>query len=76
MQLVDHVLEEGDMLERHDELCRLLATIAGDYPESVAENMGKVLKFPQVRVPGEEVPYSGEEVDRISTRRHPYPSVC
>ena len=63
MQLVDYVLEEGDMLERHDELCRLLATIAGDYPESVAENMGKVLKFPQVRVPGEEVPYSGEEVD-------------
>ena len=63
MQLVDYVMEENDMLERHDELSRLLVTIAGDYPESMAENRGKVLKFPQVRVPEEKDPYSGEEVD-------------
>ena len=48
MQLVDYVMEENNMLERHDELCRLLVTIAGDYPESMAENRGKVLKFPKV----------------------------
>lgn len=63
MQLVDYVMEENNMLERHDELCRLLVTIAGDYPESMAENRGKVLKFPQVRALEEEKPYSGEEVD-------------
>lgn len=63
MQLTDYAMEENDILERHDELCRLLVTIAGDYPESMAENRGKVMKFPQVRMPGEEDPFCDEEMD-------------
>ena len=63
MQLADYAIKENNMLERHDELCRLLVKIAGEYPESIALNRDNVLKFPQVRVPDKEGPFGGEEMD-------------
>ena len=48
MQLTDYIMEEKSILNRHDKLCRLIITIAEDYPDSIAENRGKVLKFPKV----------------------------
>lgn len=61
MQLTDYVMEEPEMHERHDELCRLLVQIADDYPDSVAPNRGKVLSFPKARVLNPRDPYYGEE---------------
>lgn len=63
MQLADYAIKENNMLERHDELCRLLVKIAGEYPESIALNRDNVLKFPQVQVPDKEGPFGGEEMD-------------
>lgn len=48
MQLTDYIMKEPSLLNRHDKLCRLLMAIAEDYPDSMAENRGKVLKFPRV----------------------------
>ena len=48
MQLTDYIMEEKSLLNRHDKLCRLIITIAEDYPDSIAENRGKVLRFPKV----------------------------
>ncbi len=48
MQLTDYIMEEKSLLNRHDKLCRLIITIAEDYPNSIAENRGKVLRFPKV----------------------------
>ncbi len=48
MQLTDYIMEEPSLLNRHDKLCRLIITIAEDYPDSIAENRGKVLRFPKM----------------------------
>ena len=48
MQLTDYIMQEPALLNRHDKLCRLIITIAEDYPDSIAENRGKVLRFPKV----------------------------
>lgn len=48
MQLTDYIMEEHSLLNRHNKLCRLIITIAEDYPDSIAENPGKVLSFPKV----------------------------
>ena len=48
MQLTDYIMKEPSLLNRHDKLCRLIITIAEDYPDSIAENRGKVLRFPKV----------------------------
>jgi hypothetical protein len=48
MQLTDYIMKEPLLLNRHDKLCRLIITIAEDYPDSIAENRGKVLRFPKV----------------------------
>lgn len=48
MQLTDYIIKEPSLLNRHDKLCRLIVTIAEDYPDSIAENRGKVLRFPKV----------------------------
>jgi len=49
MYLTDKVMEQpAEMLERHDDLCRLVLTIAEEHPDSIAPNPGKVLAFPKV----------------------------
>lgn len=48
MQLTDYIMAEPSILNRHDKLCRLIITIAEDYPDSIAENPGKVMRFPKV----------------------------
>lgn len=63
MQLADYMMEESRMLELHDELCRLLVKIAEEYPDSIAENRGNVLAFPQVRAPERYDEGSEDEVD-------------
>ncbi len=59
MQLTDYIMDEPSLLQRHDKLCRLIITIAEDYPDSIAENRGKVLRFPKVVTD----PASGEKVE-------------
>jgi hypothetical protein len=62
MQLTDYIMQEPALLNRHDKLCRLIITIAEDYPDSIAENRGKVLRFPKVMAGptfgGKQEPYS------------------
>lgn len=62
MQLTDYAMGENDMLERHDELCRLQVKIAGEYPESIALNLDNVMKFPKVKVLDPEAPNYGKTV--------------
>lgn len=62
MQLTDYAMGENDMLERHDELCRLQVKIAGEYPESIALNLDNVMKFPRVKVLDPGAPNYGKTV--------------
>lgn len=49
MYLTDKVMQQPvPMQERHDDLCRLVLTIAEDHPDSIAPNPGKVLAFPKM----------------------------
>ena len=61
MQLYDYIMKEKPpLLELHDELCRLLVKIAGEYPESFAPNRDNVLAFPKVKVLNPEAPNYGK----------------
>lgn len=49
MYLADIAMDEqATLLEKHDGLCRVVMSIAEDYPDSIAPNPGKVLAFPKV----------------------------
>ena len=64
MQLYDYIMKEKPPLqELHDELCRLLVKIAGEYPESIAPNRDNVLAFPKVKVLNPEAPNCGKSVN-------------
>lgn len=64
MQLYDYIIKEKPTLqELHDELCRLLVKIAGEYPESFAPNKDNVLAFPKVKVLNPEAPNYGKTVN-------------
>ena len=64
MQLYDYIMKEKPTLqEMHDELCRLLVKIAGEYPESIAPNRDNVLAFPKVKVLNPEAPNYGKTVN-------------
>ena len=62
MQLMDYAMKEPRLLERHNGVCRLLVKIARDFPESMAENRGEVLKFPQVSLPTDTAPHGCKEL--------------
>lgn len=63
MQLYGYIMgEKSPLQELHDELCRLLVKIAGEYPESIALNLDNVMKFPRVKVLDPEAPNYGKTV--------------
>lgn len=63
IQLYGYIMgEKSPLQELHDELCRLLVKIAGEYPESIALNLDNVMKFPRVKVLDPEAPNYGKTV--------------
>lgn len=74
MYLKDNVMQQPvSMLEHHDDLCRLVLTIADDYPDSIAPNPGKVLDFPKVVTDSDKKSFFDfEAFVRLFSRNIPY----